>query len=323
MKQKKSIWIKLFYGIAIFLLLTWTFSLNLYMDESFSLKLSSQNWLNIIKLDSLDVHPPLYYLILKAFFIITTFGTSSMIIKAILGRIFSVICFAIMSKGIQLIFKKSLNKNINFKIIFLGLLLLPNVLYHATCIRMYAFGAMLITWELVFLIDYLQHNKLIYLFYALIFAILSAYTHYFAAVIAGLIFLYEFISSIKHSNKRKAIQFGITGIILFILFIPWMTIAFKQVSNITHSYWMTNNINFYVDLFYYHAFPLKVFYLIGFVLQLIFTFYCYKNGSSNFKKIYRRVLFYFFGTMLLGIIINLFIRPIFQSRYLFSHYIYV
>lgn len=317
MEQKKSIWIKLFYGITILLLITWTLSAKLYIDESFTLGLIKHNWLEVIKLDAMDVHPPLYYLVLKLFLNITTFWTSSMFMKAIFARIFSVICFAIMSKGIQIIFKKSLNKTINFNIIFLGLLLLPNILYHATCIRMYAFGAMLITWELVCLINYQQQNKTSYLVYALILAELAAYTHYFAAIIGGLLLVYEFLSSIKHKNYNATIKIGISGITLFLFFIPWILVALKQFSDVSRHYWITNNLENYVDLFYYRKFPIVLFNFISFILFLIFSIYCYYCSSKKFKFIYRRVLFSFYGAMLIGISLSFLIRPIFQSRYLF------
>lgn len=317
MEQKKSIWIKLFYFIATFLLITWSFSISSYVDEDFSLGLIRHSWSQIITLDAMDVHPPLYYLTLKVFLNITTFWTSSMVIKTIFSRIFSVICFAIMSKGIQVIFKITLNKKINFFIIFLGLILLPNVLYHATCIRMYAFGAMLIIWELICLLKFRQKNRFTFLIYALILAELAAYTHYFAAIIAGLLIFYEFISYIKNKQYRSAIKTGIIGCLLFILFIPWATIAFKQISTVSQHYWMPNSLNNFVDLFYYRAFPISVFFFIGFILLILLTILCYKKGSVSFKKIYRRVLFSFYGTMFLGIAISFLIRPIFQSRYLF------
>lgn len=226
-----------------------------------------------------------------------------------------------MSKGIQIIFKKSFNKDINFNIIFLGLLLLPNVLYHATCIRMYAFGAMFITWELVCLINYKQQNKTSFLIYALILAELAAYTHYFAAIIAGLLLIYEFLSSIKHKQFNSTIKLGISGIALLILFIPWGMIAFKQVSSVSQHYWMTYSLDNFVDLFYYHIFTFQSqnyrYAYIGFIILIILTIICYHNGTVVFKSIYRPVLFSFYGAMLIGISISVIVRPIFQSRYLF------
>lgn len=56
-KNKKTL-IKLIYLVAGFLLITWTFSTNLYIDESFTLGLVKNNWSQIITLDAMDVHPP-------------------------------------------------------------------------------------------------------------------------------------------------------------------------------------------------------------------------------------------------------------------------
>lgn len=67
--------------IGMFLFLTWTLSTNLYVDESFTLGLIKHNWSQIISLDSMDVHPPLYYLVVKLFLMITTFWTCSCPLK--------------------------------------------------------------------------------------------------------------------------------------------------------------------------------------------------------------------------------------------------
>lgn len=316
MEQKKSIWIKLFYLISIPMLL-WTISFNLHIDESFTLGLIKHSWLQIISLDAMDVHPPLYYLVLKAFLNITTFWTQSIFVKVIFSRLFSMLCFIITSKGIQIILYKTLNKKIDLIMIFLGLLLLPNVLYRVTLIRMYSFGSMLITWELVYLINYRQRGKISYLFYALLFAELATYTHYFAAIISGLMLVYVFLSSIKHKKIHMIIQTCIAGVSLILLFTPWIMIAFKQVSSVSHHYWMPNSINNFVDLFYYQAFPIKQFTYIGFFFLIISTIICYYNGNKNFRSIYKWILFIFYGTMFIGISLSLSIRPIFQARYLF------
>lgn len=240
-----------------------------------------------------------------------------MAIKAIFARIFSVICFAIMVIGIRKIIQIKLNKNISNSLILFGLLLLPNVLYHATCIRMYAFGAMLITWELTYLAQFNKLNKIQYLIYATIFAALAAWTHYFAAIIAGLLLLYEFIAAIFNKNLHKVVQFGCAGICMLLLFIPWGLIAATQVSSVGKHFWIKFNLQNFVDIFYYRSFPIHSLDFLGFILLLIFTIIVFKNGTKQFNALYKRILFSFYGAMIIGISISIIVRPLFQSRYLF------
>ncbi len=63
-KLKKT----MFYAIPMLFLLIgfWTcFSPTIWVDEAFSLELIKHPFVELIKLDAMDVHPPLYYLIYK------------------------------------------------------------------------------------------------------------------------------------------------------------------------------------------------------------------------------------------------------------------
>lgn len=64
--------------------------LTIFPDEMFSLNLIHHNFIEIVKLDSLDVHPPLYYLVVKIIFDILLWKGHSIISEIILGRIISI-----------------------------------------------------------------------------------------------------------------------------------------------------------------------------------------------------------------------------------------
>lgn len=222
-----------------------------------------------------------------------------------------------MAVGIHKLVQITLNKKISSSLIFFGLLLLPNVLYHATCIRMYAFGAMLVTWELIYLTQFNKLNKIHYLICATIFAALAAWTHYFAAIIAGLLLFYEFVSTLFDKKWLKGIQFCCAGIGMLLLFIPWGLIAATQFSSVGKHYWIKFNLQNFIDIFYYRNFPIQGLEFLGFILLLIFTIIVYKNGTKQFNELYKRILFSFYGTLFIGILVSIIIRPLFQSRYLF------
>ena len=46
------------------------FENTIWVDEAYSLELAKHSMIDLIKIDSLDVHPPLYYIILKVGYII-------------------------------------------------------------------------------------------------------------------------------------------------------------------------------------------------------------------------------------------------------------
>ena len=60
--------IKLFYVIPLLFVLLgclMCFNDTIWVDEAFSVEMVKHSFIEIIKLDALDVHPPLYYLIYK------------------------------------------------------------------------------------------------------------------------------------------------------------------------------------------------------------------------------------------------------------------
>ena len=66
-QHKKAI----IYCLGLLLFVPWIFRLNLgNPDDTFTLRMLQHSIPQIIHLDSLDVHPPLYYIILKNIFIL-------------------------------------------------------------------------------------------------------------------------------------------------------------------------------------------------------------------------------------------------------------
>lgn len=66
------------YVIVGLLLILWAFRIDLInTDNTFTLRLVQHPVSELIKLDALDVHPPLYYLILKLFFTVTFISHAS------------------------------------------------------------------------------------------------------------------------------------------------------------------------------------------------------------------------------------------------------
>lgn len=308
------------YTIAMLLLFLWTLRIDLVnMDDTFTLRMLQHPISEIIKLDSLDVHPPLYYIILKIFFNITFISHASPYIQIIVGRLFNVLIFFVT----LIVMKNILGKLINqrFSVMFLTLVVLfPTVLWHTTDIRMYELSALFISCELNAIINYNRNQKLKDIILATVFASLGAWTHYFTAVIAGLLLFYNFIM-----EKHKKLPYCISGVVFFVLFIPWLKISMNQISSVKHSYWIKNQVGEYFNAFVYQKLGrilgnnLSFCFSILFIVCLIYiAIRTLRTFNSDFKKYYIMTSICLYGTILLGFVLSILIRPIFLGRYVYG-----
>ena len=109
----------------------------IWRDESFTMALVGHNYGDIIRLDSMDVHPPFYYIALRFFLSITAFWTNSLFTKVIIARLFSyilaILTFLTLSKTVKNLGVPGANA-----IQWAGFFLAPSIMRYSTQIRMYA-----------------------------------------------------------------------------------------------------------------------------------------------------------------------------------------
>lgn len=320
--DNKKQWRKgILYTVVIVLLVLWTIRIGLInMDDTFTLRMLHYPIPEIIKLDSLDVHPPLYYIILKIFFNITFITHASPYVQIIAGRFFNVLIFITT----LIVMRNVLNKltHQQFSIMFLLLVsLFPTVIWHSTGIRMYSLSALFIACELNAIINYNRKQHLKDIIFATVFAALGAWTHYFTAIIAGLLLFYNFVM-----EKGKRFYYLISGISFFALFIPWLKISMHQVTSVEQHYWIKNRPEVYFDAFVYKKVSGMLrggilaccFSLLLLICIFYIAFKTLKKFSSEFKKYYIMVTVILLGTIFIGLAMSILIRPIFEGRYVYG-----
>lgn len=212
-------------------------------DEAFTFSLIHHNISKIITLDSLDVHPPLYYILLKLFLIITTFWTKSIFIKVIFARLFSICIFILIVISFKRILEE-INVNISNKyLILISLIynLFPGYLFNVIKIRMYELSSLFLILEVLYIIKYLFSNKNKYLMLSTLFIILSSYTFYFAAlsslIYLGILWMY-FLYKRRYSSLTKV---SLSVLFFVVCYIPWLPILIKQMAY--HSKNDNNTVN--------------------------------------------------------------------------------
>lgn len=306
---------KLYSIILIMIIILLYTKIWLSPDEQFTINLVNHNFMSIIKLDSFDVHPPLYYLLLKTFLSITFANKFNLVIIIIFSRIFSLICSILLCIYINKIFKL-IGFHLNTINLMLLLTIIPNSLgYDNTSlqpvidIRMYSLAALFVVLTWYFLIKHTITGNNKYLILILFFSICSEYTHYFSAMMSGiLLFLYCILYIIRHQYK-KSLSIILIGILFFISYIPWIFYsAAKQFNKVSSgNYWISNSA------------LLKNLIIICFIIiLLLIPYYSLRQRISNIYKAHLDIIIYMnIIVLLISYSISVYKQPILLLRYMY------
>lgn len=292
----------------------------IWFDEGFSINLINNSFTDIILFTALDVHPPLYYLILKIFAMILGHNVVAYYAPSILSYIILLIITF-------LFFKKYFSEEAAL-MVSVALSATPNMFDFALQIRMYSLGMLLVTasFYIVYILtkNVLEDNQYSWSKYWLFLAVinvLAAYTHYFAGVAAvSISFFLLFYLGVKGKNKKKVIfNWCIYCALMVILYLPWLSVLIRQMSSVGSGYWIGKLTE--TEL---HAFPgilfsmsndlygdlLSAAYIIGLFLFLLH----FRKNHQNYwlSGCYIVILLWF----AFGIGYSVLKTPILVSRYM-------
>lgn len=236
---------------TIFIALS-VFHSNIWFDEAYSVGIANQNLIDIWKIGGHDVHPVLYYWMLRGVNILThgsilayrLFSTLPIIILGILGYTH---------------IKKDFGEKTGILFSFFSYFL-PMMAVYANQIRMYSWAILIVTILAIYAYRiYLGNSsKKNWIIFG-ISSLASIYIHYYGLMAAGLINLFLLIYFIKN-KKNSELKWIITlGAIQAILYIPWLMALVSQMKHVSKGFW----IGF--------TFPDTIFELIG----------CQMNGTEN------------------------------------------
>lgn len=168
------------------------FNNNIWLDEAFTISAVRQNWGDMWKILINDVHPPLYYIILK---LVTSVAGSSLIVS----KLVSILPLMLNSTIIAyLTLKDKENKKTKLTGIILTIYIIAtnltaNFLLMSVEIRMYTWAILFTTLSGVYAYKtYIDNsNKNIAVF--ILVSLCAALTHYFALVVEIIIYLYLYL----------------------------------------------------------------------------------------------------------------------------------
>ena len=306
--------------IGVAFLASGAFHSNLWFDESYTVGLIKHNLIDMCRIATYDVHPHLYYILLKLFSYI--FGTSIISL-----RLFSVLGSALLALLGFTHIRKDFGDKTGFWFSFF-VLFMPSTFKYALQIRMYTWAPLLVTLAAIYayrmIYEGKKNTKNTMLFVT--FSIMAAYSHYYALMAVAIINIMLLVYYIV--NRLKLKKWFIMAIVQLGLFIPGIYVFIVQ-TKLDGANWIRvkyPDILFDTISFHFLGVPqsdisvTSAIYIIslciGICLFVLFGFLLVRmrmNKKEEAKPVFLALAIYF-GVIVFFLIVSIF-RPIYYVRY--------
>jgi len=325
-KIEQIIQTKWFHILLIFLgtifIFLGAFHTELWFDESYTIALIRHDIGDLIHIAIGDVHPILYYLLLKLVTMI--FGESILVC-----RLFSMIAGVLLGLLGYTHIRKDFGEKVGLVFSFL-MFFLPFITMYGIEIRMYTWTILFTTLAGIYSYRSIKNNKQKNWILFAISSLAAAHCHYYGLVAVAIINLLMFLHIIfskkmyqenNITKKKYLINFVISALIEIIGYLPWLFVFLKQATAVSQGYWIPLNITDTVIA------PLGVQFngRLSVIVTAIFTIIMYiyliyqiiyaKKKKQNLSLIWYCLLVHFilYFSML---IVTVLIKPIMYYRYM-------
>ena len=287
-----------------------------HIDEYFTLTLINMPVNDIITITAGDVHPPLYYLMGKAFISVTSAFGWDLLFSL---KIMSIIPYII----ILILSPTKIRKNYGWfaaGLFAFSLGIMNEFFSHFLRVRMYSWAILFILLAFLSFMDLIENKDRKYWILLTLFSVLCAYTHYFAAITSGAIYLVLLIYLIKFKKDEiKTWTLSVAAAIL--LYLPWTFTLLNQLETIHHTYWIPGaNFTTVIYALGYFAYNNNLVFSVIAIAILIIIAFIYSKDAKDSDKITRFSILsgikIYLGTIIISLIISIVFRPILVIRYL-------
>lgn len=231
-------------GISVYL----SFSSDIWYDELFTMGLAGQPLRELISITARDVHPPLYYLIVKLFLNLSGAAEGSIAAQVAAAKTTSVLPFFLCLLYAATKIRK------NFGLLAAGLfsfllLTMPQMADYTVEVRMYGYALFFITAGMIHAYELAggaaeaakaPAKSYVNWICLTIYALAACYTHYFACVAACMIYVYLLLAfAVNHRIKKEIKSYLASGFCCAAGYLPWLIMVVTgQVSQVKSNYWI-------------------------------------------------------------------------------------
>ena len=305
-------------------------STDIWYDELFTMGFIEQPVGRLLELAARDVHPPLYYLIVKAVVEAVHFfapGVNSvMIAKAV-----SVLpYFGLLGYAAVLVRKR--DGWLCAGLTAFCLLAMPQMSNYTTEIRMYGWALFFLTAAFWHVREILLTGKRKHWAAFFIYAVCAAYCHYFAAVSAFCLYVALAVLLLwrKRSFRLKTLApWFLCAALSVLVYLPWLPSAISQVAAVREDYWILpltlscfgGCVKFVLKPSTGYQIPDYVLAVLLFACLFLLLVRAFLNRKKEERAWEEAVyascgIWVLAGTALFGIAVSFLMRPVFVYRYM-------
>lgn len=309
--------------VGVIFILLGAFQSNIWFDEAYSVAMAERTITEIWTIGGNDVHPVLYYWMLRIISLITNaWGITSIAWKIIIYRIFSVIPMALLGVLGYTHIKKDFGEKAGMLFSFL-VFFLPESAIYGIEIRMYSWAILAVTILGIYayrlrLSENSNRRNWIMFF---ISSISSIFLHYYGLMAAGLINVVLLIYLTMKKRGKDILSICIFGLIQLVAYIPWLMYFVSQLTSISKGFWI--QFKFPDTLYELVGAQLagNLDYKLGFVIAIILYIYL---GIKLFKyKGDKKPAIFSVGIYLAVILAAIIMTKVLHTSILYYRYLFV
>lgn len=319
-------------GVSVFL----CFSNDIWYDELFTMGLANQPLSKLVAMTASDVHPPLYYMIVRLFLGLARTLNSS-VDQVVAAKLVSVLpFFACFLYALTLVRK-------NFGLLSAGLytfllLAMPQMGDYTVEVRMYGYALFFVMAGMLHAYELTgsrgdRKRRAVHWIALTLYALGACYTHYFACAAACMIYVYLLVEAgVSRCFKRRIKPLLVSGLVCTVGYLPWLgTVVVSQVETVKENYWImplsVRTLGGCVKFLFRpvlgtellsDAAAVFLFFLYGAVFILYLRVSIRQGGGKNRRKALFCVgcVGVLIGILAFGFLASALVRPIFVYRYM-------
>jgi uncharacterized membrane protein len=294
---------------------------SLWCDEAFSAMMVKYNLAGILANTVKDVHPPLYYIIIKIFSLILGRSEWALRLVSVLG-----------ATGLVALGAGPVRKLFGARTAYVyaaAALVTPVILIMAHEARMYSLAMFTVTASAVYGLLILKEGKPSSWIIFGVSVLASAYLHYYALLAVFVINIFMLVWILV--KKRDQLKFFlITAALVVAAYAPWIFFFLGQVSKVDRAFWINPAQPFTVFLSVLHYFTYKNFFPKGivtdvfgpvvlgviFITIIVALVFMLKNKEKQKSGMLLLLTTGCLGTLLFAFLVSLFVAPILYHRYM-------
>ena len=292
-------------------------------DETFTLYIINDGYIDIVVNTVQDVHPPMFYFILK-FFVDVFMILFPMANKIVLAKLISFSSVVILFYFLVFVASKKFPK----VVVGLSLLLifcLGSLNEFSITFRMYGFSMLFIVLCFYYAVDYVKTNNQKDVKWLILYFELAALSHYFALMAVAGILVFLICYSLIFERKRFWDMFK-CEFYSVLFYVPWLVVLCCQFAYLSaYGYWIPEvSVGKVVTIFEYVFTPklfggvnqtISAFVLMGVYLLVALVNMLNKKIDKYQKFVALLGIFVMFFVIGVGLFVSILITPIFVERY--------